>query len=213
MRREKINRREFVKGSAVATGAAILAACAPQSMPAESSTGTDSALTKEAQTQSKSKGKTMNALIVYDTLYGNTGQIAEAMKEAIGKKHQVKIIKAAEAKPADLGGVALLLVGSPTHGGQPTEAVKAFLAAIPTNGLDRMQVAAFDTSMTKENESGFVKFIINFFGFASSRISKTLTGKGAQVVGAETFLVVDKEGPLVEGEVERAKGWAEGLIA
>jgi len=153
----------------------------------------------------------MDALIVYDTLYGNTGQIAEAMKEAIARKHQAKIIKAAEAKLADLDGMDLLFVGSPTHGGQPTEAVKAFLAAIPANVLDRMQVAAFDTSMTKDNESGFVKFIINFFGFASSRISKTLTGKGAQVVSAETFLVVDKEGPLVGGEIERSKAWAKGF--
>jgi flavodoxin len=153
----------------------------------------------------------MKALVVYDTVYGNTEKVASVLKENLNKKYDVKLIKADAAKPADLDGVDLLLVGSPTHGGWYIESVKTFLNAIPANGLKTMQAAAFDTSTSKQNESGFVKAVINFFGYASKRIAKSLAAKGATMVSAETFPVIGREGPLQEGEIEHAKSWAEEI--
>jgi hypothetical protein len=53
---------------------------------------------------------------------------------------------------------------------------------------------------------------MRFFGYASTRIAKALKKHGANVVAAETFFVHGKEGPLVDGEIDRAKAWANQVI-
>jgi hypothetical protein len=107
-----------------------------------------------------------------------------------------------------LAGIDLLILGSPTHGGQYTQPVKDFLARIPIQGLKNVHAAAFDTGSTTENQGGFGKTMINLFGYAAPRIAKELTKKGAALLGAETFYVLGTEGPLKEGEIERAQACA-----
>jgi len=150
----------------------------------------------------------MKITIVYDTVYGNTEKIAEVLKEGIKGKNTIKMIEADDASADDVKDAEMLWVGSPTHGGWYTEGVKNFLKSIPENGLKDKRAVAFDTSSSKENESWFVKRVIDFFGNASRRIARELEKKGAQLAGSETFYVHGKEGPLQEGEVERAKEWA-----
>ncbi len=70
----------------------------------------------------------MKVLVVYDTLYGNTEKIARAIAGAVAPPDTVRIIRAGEAGPADLEGVGLLFVGSPTQGGRRPR---------PTAGLPR----------------------------------------------------------------------------
>ena len=154
----------------------------------------------------------MKILIVFDSLYGNTEKIAQAIKEGLSSGNEVALVRADQASANDIEKMDLVLVGSPTHGGQFSEAVKNFFKSIPDKGLQGKRAAAFDTGMSKENESGFVKGVISFFGYASKRIGKELTKKGATLTGAETFFVLGKEGPLKEGEIERARQWAKGLI-
>ncbi len=49
-------------------------------------------------------------------------------------------------------------------------------------------------------------------GYAAPRIVEALKKKGGNlVVPPEGFLVKDREGPLKEGELERAATWAKGL--
>jgi hypothetical protein len=92
----------------------------------------------------------------------------------------------------------MLIVGSPTHGGRPTEAVKTFLDAIPAGGLKGIKVAAFDTRMTPDGQPWWLQKIINFFGYAAPRIAKVLVSNGGtQVKEPEGFIVEGKEGPLV----------------
>jgi len=95
----------------------------------------------------------------------------------------------------------LVFVGAPTHGGRPSEPMKEFLGKIQAAGLEGAKVAAFDTRL----KSGWARI----FGFAAGRIAKDLKKKGATPVGsAEGFFVEGTEGPLKEGELERASGWA-----
>ncbi|MBN2135846.1 MAG: flavodoxin family protein [Acidobacteria bacterium] len=153
----------------------------------------------------------MKVLIVYDSLFGNTEKVANAIKEGIGKK-DTKVIKVKDAGLEMLEGIDLLIVGSPVHGGKPSADMKKFLSSIPSGSLKGCKAAAFDTGIPKEGQGRFVKFILGVFGYAAKGIASTLKQKGAQILDAETFFVLDKEGPLKEGELDRAKTWAKELI-
>jgi len=67
----------------------------------------------------------MKALVVYDSLHGNTEKIAKAIGDAISGEAEVLrvgAVNSSELKPCDL-----LIVGSPTHGGRPTSAIQDFI--------------------------------------------------------------------------------------
>jgi flavodoxin I len=147
----------------------------------------------------------MKALIVYDSVYGNTEKIAGAIAEAITPPDEVKVLRAGEANPSDLASIDLLIVGSPTHGGRPTPAVQDLLNKDPKLSLQGINVAAFDTrNMTK---------LVRVFGYAAGRIAGNLERKGGTLVASpEGFFVTSTKGPLKEGELERAAAWAKGIL-
>ena len=148
----------------------------------------------------------MKALVVYDSVYGNTEKIARAIGEALASSGEVKIVRAGEANAAALASIDLLIVGAPTQSGKPTLAVQEFLGKIPANALKNIRVASFDTRVKV--------FIAKLFGYAAGRIADSLKAKGGNLAAPpEGFLVKGKEGPLVDGELERAAAWAKGLIA
>lgn len=154
----------------------------------------------------------MNILIVYDTVYGNTEKVAQTLQTVLARGNKVNLIKTHAASAAQAQQADLLLVGSPTHGGRPTEDVKKLLDAIPVGGLNGKRAIAFDTSSAKQGEGWFVRGVIDFFGFASRRISADLAAKGATVLGTNTFLVRGREGALLDGELERAAAWVKDLV-
>jgi flavodoxin I len=144
----------------------------------------------------------MKTLVVYDSLHGNTKQIAQAIGDAVGG--EVKVSSVGEADPSTLGSFDLLFVGSPTHGGRASEPMKDFLRQVEAPALEGTKVATFDTRI----KSGWARI----FGFAAGRIAKDLKKKGATPVGSpEGFFVEGTEGPLREGELERAAAWAKQI--
>ena len=50
-------------------------------------------------------------------------------------------------------------------------------------------------------------------GSAARGIARRLSHHGYDVIGTESFLVADSEGPLEEGELDRARGWGSALVA
>jgi len=141
----------------------------------------------------------MKTLVIYDSLHGNTKKIAQAIGDALAG--ETKVLHAGEANPADLKNHDLVFVGAPTHGGRPSPPMKEFLDKIPANGLEGVKVAAFDTRIPKR--------WVRIFGFAAGRIAKSLQGQGGTLIGSpEGFFVEGTEGPLREGELERAAAWA-----
>ena len=55
--------------------------------------------------------------------------------------------------------------------------------------------------------------LVNFFGYAAKPIANRLQKKaGALIAAPEGFIVKGKEGPLKEGELERAAQWARQLM-
>ncbi len=150
----------------------------------------------------------MKALVVYDSAYGNTEQIAKAIGAGIGKDG-VKVLRVSEAKADDLAGLNLLVVGSPTQGGRPTQAVQDFLKTIPSYSLQKVKTAAFDTRIVKGGIGTFAKI----FGYAAGRIESALKDAGAVNVVSEGFAVKGRQGPLQDGELDRATKWGAGLVA
>jgi flavodoxin len=168
----------------------------------------------------------MRALIIYESMYGNTRQVAEAVADALrDRDDDVAVASAHEAAPA-LDGVELLVVGGPTHmhglatslsrkmaakaaeeDGTPLEpdataehGLRTWLRGLPRAAS--VPAAAFDTR-------GDAAAALT--GSAARGIARRLSHRGFDVVGSESFLVADSEGPLEEGELERARTWAAAL--
>ena len=151
----------------------------------------------------------MKTLIVYDSLYGNTKEVAQAVGSSLD---EAKVVPVDEADLVEVKAYDLLIAGSPTQGGRPTPALMAFLRAIPAGGLSSIGVTAFDTRISSAGRGAFLRFILGFFGYAAGRIASALQAKGGRLVAPpEGFLVKDKEGPLEAGELERAMAWAKQL--
>jgi len=147
----------------------------------------------------------MKSLIIYDSLFGNTEKIAQAIAKGIGEN--AKTIGITNAAPSDVASVDLLIVGTPTHGGRPSQRMKQWLTTIASDGLKNKKVATFDTGIPTEGQKGFIRLVIRFFKYASPRLANILASKGAKILASETFFVLGKEGPLKEGELERAELW------
>jgi len=146
----------------------------------------------------------MKALVVYDSIHGNTEKIALSIAEGLGEEAQV--IKAADVKAGNLDSVAILVAGSPTYGGQPTPAMKAFLTMVKNLSLNGVAVAAFDTRMPQT--------WVKIFTFAAPKILKALASRGGDhAVKSEGFFVAGREGPLLENEEQRAVGWGKAILA
>ncbi|OGO66180.1 MAG: nitric oxide synthase [Chloroflexi bacterium RBG_19FT_COMBO_50_10] len=158
----------------------------------------------------------MKSIVIYDSLYGNTERIAQAMGNALVEQGEVVVTRVGEAKIDQLVGADLLVVGSPTQQFRPTVGTKNLLNLIPKNGLKGIKVAAFDTRfpMPVIEKTPPLPFFVRIFGYAAGRIAKLLKAKGGElVVAPEGFFVEDTKGPLIEGELERAASWAKKLFA
>ena len=157
----------------------------------------------------------MKTMVVYDSVFGNTGQIAQAIGNALGSQDDVETIRVSNVQPKQLTGLELLIVGSPTQKFRPTAATTNLLRGIPKNGLIGVKVAAFDTrfTMSEIEETRVFPFFVRIFGYAAKPISDRLEKKGGElIIPPEGFYVEGVEGPLKEGELERAADWAKKII-
>jgi flavodoxin I len=155
----------------------------------------------------------MKILVVYDSYFGNTEKVAQAIVGALGDDAAVK--RPGDVEIGELSELDVLIVGSPTRAFRPSDAIKDFLKKIPSGGLKGVKVAAFDTRIAKEDTGNPVlRFMIGVFGYAAKPIGDKLARKGGELVGEPGgFVVLDTEGPLKEGELERAAAWAGSLVS
>jgi len=146
----------------------------------------------------------MNTIVLYDSQYGNTARIAEAIAASLRPLGEAKAIRVDPAHPVELRDADLLIVGSPTQGFRPTPAIQSFLATLSPQSTRGVVVACFDTRFRGR---------LMMYS-AAPYMARQLTKVGIEpFVPPESFFVKawQKMGPLEAGEVERASAWAQQL--
>jgi len=146
----------------------------------------------------------MNTFIVYDSQFGNTERIAQAIADKVRAFGQASAVRVDPAHPVSFQGVDLLILGCPTQGMRATPAMQSFLGKVSSQRLRDLTVACFDTRFR-----GFL-----WKSSAAPHMARQLRTMGVEpLVAPESFFVkaMKKEGPLLAGEVERAATWARML--
>jgi hypothetical protein len=177
----------------------------------------------------------MDVVIVYESMFGNTHAVAEAVAAGIADTDpaaQVAVLPVAEATAGDVAGAGLLAVGAPTHmRGMSSEFSRR-------KGLEAQEQAAREkgAGFTHEPAAGGpgvrdwlgslppaspgqlaaafdTRAGVRFAGGAARGIAKRLRHGGYQLAASpEGFIITDTEGPLREGELARAREWGAGLV-
>lgn len=167
----------------------------------------------------------MKALVVYESVFGNTQLIAEAVGRGLGESAEVAVLEVSSAPTTGLDVYDLIVVGGPIHAFTMTRAtgrrdaarqanqtsitgergLREWFSDIPRIG--QVPAASFDTRA--ERIFGVIPV-----GSASKPIASKLRKRGCRIVAfSEAFYVSGKEGPLEEGEVDRAVEWGRNLAA
>jgi flavodoxin len=167
----------------------------------------------------------MKALVVYESMFGNTEQVARAVAEGLRTRMEVELVGAGEAPPPLREPVDLVVVGGPTHAfsmtrqntredavrqgaqaGKEAYGIREWIDHLGS-GPHTERVATFDTRVARTG--GTVR---HFPGSAAKAAAKGMRKHGYEaVVKPESFWVEDVSGPLFPGEVERAEKWGEQL--
>ena len=151
----------------------------------------------------------MKGIVIYDTSFGNTRQIAEAIAEMLKKSGiDIDIFCVKDAKKLSAKDYDFLVIGSPTRWGTMSFAVKRFLGKLKAKEWRDRPFAAFDT----ENPENLEKPEWS----AAEKIAAKLKEKQmSQLLPVLKSLVTEQtmKGPLKEGEIERAKKYAADLAA
>ena len=167
----------------------------------------------------------MKAVVVYESMYGNTHAVADAIGRGLAGSGEVVVVPVTQAAPALVTDADLVVVGGPTHahGMSRPSTRKAAVDQAKDNPIDpsatgpgvrewletippvAASAAAFDT------RAGMAPALLT--GRASKGIAKQLHQHGfGQVAEPESFLI-DKDNHLEPGEVERAEQWGARLAA
>lgn len=165
----------------------------------------------------------MKVLVVYESMFGNTQSVAAAAADALRTAGCDVTLSEVGSAPTDLSDVDLLLVGGPTHAfGMTRESTRAdaaeqaagtplvsrgigireWLAGLPVPS-GTVRCAAFDTRVRPPRVPGS----------AARAADRRLRRLGMLVVSpAASFWVGGTRGPLRDGEIDRVRHWAAGLV-
>lgn len=164
----------------------------------------------------------MKALIVHESLFGNTKAVADAIKRGLRRTRPdaVDLLRSDEAPGVIPEEVSLLILGGPTH---------AFSMTRPSTRTDaetkgarehvRLGIREWVEAVVPRPELPVVTFdtrvkVRLMPGSAARSAAKALRARGfRRVEQGETFWVEDTDGPLKDGELERAEGWGHELGA
>jgi hypothetical protein len=158
------------------------------------------------------------ALVVVESMWGNTRAVADVVAAGLG--HECPVLDVSEAPTTLPDDLRLLVVGGPTHALSMTRqrtregaveqgahdahtelGIREWLASLPTS--DHIEVATFDTKVGKGR---------HFAGSAARAAGKSVRRHHlGRLVASESFYVAGTEGPLLPGELNRARAWGAEL--
>jgi hypothetical protein len=155
----------------------------------------------------------MKAVVLYESLFGNTEAVARAIADGLAPIGQVTLVPVGEAPQGIERDADLLVLGGPTHawGMSRPETRKSPKAHVYSTGVREWleisrpapgtKAAAFDTRFQKPRW---------LTGSAALRIARRLEQGGYKLVlPPQSFFVQHTEGPLREGEEDRARRWGD----
>ncbi len=165
----------------------------------------------------------MRAIVVYESMFGNTGQAARAIGDGLAMYGDVRVVEVGEA-PTDISGFALVVLGGPTHAfgmSRPSTredaqrqaaapvvssryGVREWIARLRERGDAEPgpSVATFDTKVRKARRLP---------GAARGAAKALYSGGHRTLLAPESFYVIDTPGPLLDGELDRAFRWGNRL--
>ena len=142
----------------------------------------------------------MNVVIVYDSQYGNTQELAHTIAHSLSHYEAVHVLPVRRAGEIDWDHVNLVVVGGPTHEHGMTVSIRDWLDSLPPQRLVGIHAVAFDTRY-------HLPRLLS--GSAATEIAKRHKKLGAEMLlPPESFYVAGEAGPLADGELERAERWA-----
>jgi hypothetical protein len=165
----------------------------------------------------------MKFVVVYESMFGNTETIAQAIAAGLGEAGEVTLGTVDVLSPEEVRDATLLVAGGPTHAhgmARPhahetiagERSYRRYGPVLPgreslRGWIERLTVAparaaAFDTRFDKP---------MWITGSAAKKIAARLTRKGYSVLEARSSFVTATGGPLAEGERERALEWGREL--
>lgn len=159
----------------------------------------------------------MSALVVFESMWGNTRTVAEAVAEGLGD--DVPVVDVAEAPVPLPQDVDMLVLGGPTHAfsmsrastrqeaktkgadeGHVTSGIREWMAALPASDL---HVATFDTRVAS---------VRHLPGSAAKAAAKEVRRRHlGRVIATNSFFVAGTAGPLLDDELDRARAWGTSL--
>lgn len=161
----------------------------------------------------------MKSLVIYESMFGNTKQIAEAIAGGLADSAVVSVVDVSDAPSAVPEDVGLLVIGGPTHafsmsrastrreaadrGAAATDTavgIREWLEGLPRQD-SRMDFAAFDTRV-------HMPLLPGAASRAATRIARRLHFRTQE---PQSFFVAGYEGPLLDGELDRARTWGRAL--
>jgi len=170
----------------------------------------------------------MRAVVVYESMYGNTRAVAEAIGEGLRSAYAVTVVPVARAGPELLDGATLLVVGGPTHA-HGMSRPRSRQAAVDTaakpgstvtveDGAAGVGVREWLRSLGHLNLLGVAydtrfKAPAAFTGRASNGITRELGRHGVHLVARPQSFFATKENRLRTGEADRARQWGAELAA
>jgi hypothetical protein len=164
----------------------------------------------------------MRALVVYESMYGNTQVIAGNIADGLRSDYEVTLVPVTEATWDLVADADLLVAGAPTHmHGLPTRSTRRMVtrAAAKDGSGPRMApgaggpgmrdwlgdlgrrdglAAAFDTRLNG---------VPAFTGRAGRPIARLLKRHGYRLIAAPESFVVGSQNTLLDGEAARARRW------
>ena len=170
----------------------------------------------------------MRAVVVYESMYGNTHLVADAIGAGLEAAFDVSVVPVTQADPAVLDGAGLVVVGGPTHvhgmSRASTRKAAAEAAGKPASPLNLepdaagpglrewlgslghypVKAAAFDTRMHAPAA---------LTGRASKGVARLLRAHGFEVIAEPESFLVTKQDRLEPDETTRAREWGTKLAA
>lgn len=156
----------------------------------------------------------MPTLVIFDSSFGNTARVAQAIASGVGTLGSVQVLAAAEATAGSLEGPDLLIVGGPTQRHRLSPALGLFLDALPRRSLRDIPAASFDTRY---------RILALLSGSAAKGAAGRLRKAGCRLVAPPESFFIERDRPpkgekrrhelegLEPGELERAREWGRAV--